>query len=73
MARGSRPRRPPFDHKFTTPTVISLGTTSPPIMGKGKMDEAAAARIRKARGEKVRHVDDEPGVSGLTDIFFVAG
>jgi hypothetical protein len=24
-------------------------------MGRGKMDEAAAARIRKARGEKVRH------------------
>lgn len=29
-------------------------TSQEAIMGRGKMDEAAAARIRKARGEKVR-------------------
>lgn len=40
-------------------------------MGKGKMDEAAAARIRKARGEKVRHVDDKPSVTGLTYIIIL--
>lgn len=28
-------------------------------MGKGKMDDAAAERIRKARGEKVSHNQDQ--------------
>lgn len=37
-------------------------------MGRGKMDEAAAARIRKARGEKVgRPRWQAPRMSGLSN------
>lgn len=65
VARIRRSRWPRLNHHKThthdfPPRILRIPPGTAPLltMGKGKMDEAAAARIRKARGEKVRLVAD---------------